>query len=578
MIETGKMTRGVISIAFGLALGGFAASARLLASGPEPPDFVVRDFGVVPRSAHQRVLLKNEGVRKELKITEAQKAEHSRIERQFAQEFVKARQGQAPKDAAKAREARVAFNKLEDDAIVATLTAKQRERLDQIQLQALGPLAFALEGTDKRGMVEPALEERLEMSEDQVRRARAIFQESIKQIEKAASFPIALATEIGRPTEEAVRQLVESAEFQAAKDKAGGAGREASAAVVQRIEQVLNDKQRVAYRRLLGEPFDFSKLRTGAAGRQAGQLDRMLVADLVGVGARAPQLDASFKASVARPAYAGAGERVRVLFDEAHHSLFTASGLYKPFADLISNDGYLVILGREPFSAKMLERANALIIANARGADFTGGAGAASPAFSEAECDAVRDWINGGGSLLLIAGAGPPASAAARLATRLGVTIGAGATFDRMPAEGGATTLLFTRENRLLGDHSIVRGRDEPERVNRVQTFNGTSLIGPPGSVQILRLGDSAVLAAGESGKLAPAAGRALGLAFPFGKGRVVVLADATLLAAQDTGGVKLGMNVPGVDNRQLGLNIMHWLSGLLEPREGTAEKTQSSR
>ncbi len=575
MIETGKMTRGVVSVGLGLAFFGFLVSAKLVASGQEPPAFVVRDFGAVPRSAHQRVLLKNDAVQKELKITETQKAKQRLIERQFAQEWVKARQGPAAKDAAKAREARIASNKLEDGAIVATLTPQQRERLDQIQLQAQGPLSFAAQGNDTLGMVEPPLGERLEMSEDQVRRARAIFQESIKQIEKAASFPIVLANENGRPTEEAVRKLVESAEFQAAKDKAGRAGREASAAVVQRIEQVLNDKQRAAYRRLLGEPFDFSKLRTGAAGRQAGQLDRMLVGDLVGVGAGAPQLDASFKASVARPAYAGVSERVRVLFDEAHHSLFTASGLYKPFADLISNDGYEVIPGREAFSAKMLDRVNVLIIVNARGAELTGQAGAASPAFSEAECDVVREWINAGGSLLLIAGSGAPASAAVRLATRLGVTIGAGVTFDRMPAEGGTTRLVFTRENRLLGDHAIIRGRDDTERVNRVQTFNGTSLIGPPGSVQILRLADTAVLAAGENGKLAPAAGRAEGLAFQAGKGRVVVLADATLFAAQDTGGEKLGMNVPGVDNRQLALNIMHWLSGLLEPREGKAEKAR---
>ena len=27
-----------------------------------------------------------------------------------------------------------------------------------------------------------------------------------------------------------------------------------------------------------------------------------------------------------------------------------------------------------------------------------------------------------------------------------------------------------------------------------------------------------------------------------------------------------MGMNAPGSDNRQLALNIMHWLSGLLEP------------
>jgi hypothetical protein len=32
-------------------------------------------------------------------------------------------------------------------------------------------------------------------------------------------------------------------------------------------------------------------------------------------------------------------------------------------------------------------------------------------------------------------------------------------------------------------------------------------------------------------------------------------------------------MNVPGLDNRQMALNIMHWLSGLLEPRAGEKKK-----
>ena len=66
------------------------------------------------------------------------------------------------------------------------------------------------------------------------------------------------------------------------------------------------------------------------------------------------------------------------------------------------------------------------------------------------------------------------------------------------------------------------------------------------------------------------AAGRAQGLAFTLGKGRVVVLGEAAELSAQVVGleGEKFGMNVPGLDNRQMALNIMHWLSGLLEPRE----------
>ena len=56
------------------------------------------------------------------------------------------------------------------------------------------------------------------------------------------------------------------------------------------------------------------------------------------------------------------------------------------------------------------------------------------------------------------------------------------------------------------------------------------------------------------------------GLALTFGKGRVVVMGEAAELSAQLIGTERFGMNTPGLDNRQLALNIMHWLSGLLEP------------
>jgi hypothetical protein len=46
-------------------------------------------------------------------------------------------------------------------------------------------------------------------------------------------------------------------------------------------------------------------------------------------------------------------------------------------------------------------------------------------------------------------------------------------------------------------------------------------------------------------------------------------MGEAAELSAQLAGlDHKMGMNVPGIDNRQMALNILHWLSGLLEPRE----------
>jgi hypothetical protein len=71
----------------------------------------------------------------------------------------------------------------------------------------------------------------------------------------------------------------------------------------------------------------------------------------------------------------------------------------------------------------------------------------------------------------------------------------------------------------------------------------------------------------GPNAKRVSAAGRAQGIAMKFGKGRVIVMGEAGMLSAQLTGnpGVPFGMNRPGIDNRQLALNIMHWLSGVLK-------------
>ena len=77
----------------------------------------------------------------------------------------------------------------------------------------------------------------------------------------------------------------------------------------------------------------------------------------------------------------------------------------------------------------------------------------------------------------------------------------------------------------------------------------------------------------GEEGTHSTAvAGRVQGLAMTFGKGRVVVFGEAALFSAQvvtlrdgnQDRTFKAGMNVPGNDNRQFALNVVHWLSGLI--------------
>jgi hypothetical protein len=274
-------------------------------------------------------------------------------------------------------------------------------------------------------------------------------------------------------------------------------------------------------------------------------------------------VDLTYDTRVARPAYKDDGPRV--VIDEAHRNFHTASGRYKPFADLVSHDGFRVSANTHPFSAESLKGVQVLVIANATGEP------PASSAFSDAECDAVREWVRAGGALLLIADHAPYGSAASTLARRFGVDMSATSTIDEQhyyTPFGNRGFIVYKKNEGTIADHAITTGRDLSEAISTVMTFTGQSLKGPAGSVALLKLADSARdHVAGSQTDTTSAAGRAQGIAFAFGRGRVVVLGEAGMLSAQTTGPEKrpMGMNQPGTDNKQFALNVMHWLSGLLK-------------
>jgi uncharacterized membrane protein len=277
--------------------------------------------------------------------------------------------------------------------------------------------------------------------------------------------------------------------------------------------------------------------------------------------------DPNFNPHVEHPAYTK--NFPRVLFDEAHNNFHTTTGRYKPFVDLTFSDGYHVAANRKPFSKESLQSFKLLVIANALGAEDMDDEGADKPAFTEEECDAVRDWVSNGGALLLIADHAPFGAAAQNLAKRFDVEMSKGFVFDvEHSVPDNPSLLIFSRENKLLLDHPITQGRNDSERITRVQTFSGQALKGPQGATQILALASTANDQADPmGGEKKSVAGQAQGLAFKFGKGRVVMLGEAAMLSAQVAGpeNSRMGMNVPGNDNRQFALNIMHWLSGLLK-------------
>ena len=280
-------------------------------------------------------------------------------------------------------------------------------------------------------------------------------------------------------------------------------------------------------------------------------------------------VDPDFDPRVAEPAYRADGPRVTI--DAAHNNFHTADGQYSPFAALLRADGFRVASGTSSFSGAGLAATDILVISNARGKP------APANAFTAAEADTVRDWVAGGGSLLLIADHTPFGSAAADLAGRFGVTMGKGYAFINPPRDRVTTQIEYRRDG--LGNHPIIAGRSEKERIRIVKTFTGQSLSGPPGATILLRLPDPAfeardsdtldAAANGRPATVTPVGGRAQGLAFTHGKGRVVVLGEAGMLSAQivrlpGRPEMRMGMSVKGYDDRQFALNIMHWLSGLL--------------
>lgn len=291
----------------------------------------------------------------------------------------------------------------------------------------------------------------------------------------------------------------------------------------------------------------------------------LLLMAFAAVGQQLP--DPEFDTRVENPAYQRSGPRV--LFDEAHHNFHTSDGRYKPFVDLLVQDGYQVIRNRKPFAKSSLDSFKVLVIANALGAEEMDDEGSDLSAFTEEEVQAVYDWVRGGGALLLIADHAPFGAAAASLGTKLGVDMSKGYTLDAANAlPENPSLLIFSRENKLLGSHPIADGRNEKERINRVLSFTGQSLKGPQESSAVLKLADTAQDAPDREAKsMVPAAGRAQVLALKVGKGRVVVHGEAAMLTAQIAGPekFKMGMNFEGYDNKQYALNVMHWLSGLLK-------------
>lgn len=290
----------------------------------------------------------------------------------------------------------------------------------------------------------------------------------------------------------------------------------------------------------------------------------VLIAAVLLVAACSKQYDSDFDPTVEHAAYTT--EHPLVTFDAGHHNRHSIKSSYRPFAELLRHDGYRVEESRGIIAPPILRGVRVLAIVTAMGEDEKN----ETAAFSEAECAAIQQWVARGGSLLLVTDHYPFGQAVTSLARRFGVEMAGGMTFDERNYDESSrddSQLVFSRENGLLAKHPINDG------VSRVVTFTGQSI---RGGAPLLRLSDSAVHRAAhprverrggdvlvnvEYGPPQPASGWAQAVAVQHGAGRVVVTGEAAMLTAQRDGDRRIGMNLPGVDNKRWILNVLHWLS-----------------
>ncbi|MHC4432145.1 MAG: DUF4350 domain-containing protein [Planctomycetota bacterium] len=284
--------------------------------------------------------------------------------------------------------------------------------------------------------------------------------------------------------------------------------------------------------------------------------------------------DPDFNPRIDNPAYP-AGKGPIVLVDGAHNNFHTAAGRYKPFADLLRQDGYRVTASEAKFTENSLQSADILVIANALHKSNVKSWALPTPsAFTEDEISAVERWVSNGGALLLIADHMPFPGAARDLAAAFGFTFNNGFAFA---PDADTPGIRFSRQDGSLKDHPITRGLTSDERIDLVVTFTGHAFQGPPQAEPLLVFGKSGYSLipqrAWEFDEDTPkisVEGWFQGAVRKHGKGRIAVFGEAAAFTAQLAGPqkVKMGMNNPDAkQNYRFVLNVMHWLSSLMQTR-----------
>jgi hypothetical protein len=261
-----------------------------------------------------------------------------------------------------------------------------------------------------------------------------------------------------------------------------------------------------------------------------------------------------------------------IYFDEAHNNIHTLKDRLLITGKLLENDGYVVKpLKKKITSKELLKLCKIYIVANALNEknvdDWTN---PTYSAFTEIEVENIKQWVDEGGSLLLIVDHMPVSGAASDLAKKFGFELRNGHA-QAQPWKDN----YFYRNTKTLSENIITNGRNESEHVDSILAFDGSGFKIPDDAISILTF-DSTYFhwdprTAWDLSSVEPYSikGFSQGAYKKSGKGKIVVYGEAMMFTAQLGAGlswVKLGMNSENCPNNyKLLLNTIHWLDGIMD-------------
>lgn len=279
--------------------------------------------------------------------------------------------------------------------------------------------------------------------------------------------------------------------------------------------------------------------------------------------------DPDFIPQIKKPAYTN-GRGPVIFIDEDHYNFHTLEGRYKPFAELLEKDGYVLKPFRDKFISTDLGYARILVISNALNRKNIEEWTLPTPsAFTKDEIIALVDWVKDGGSLFLIADHMPMPGAVSELASKFGFKMNNGFAFDTTDCN---SPTRFSRSEKTLRNNIITNGRDHSEKIDSVFSFTGQAFQIPNEAIPILIFNNNFISfmpdtawVFNKSTKRIPVGGWSQGAVIKFGEGKVAVWGEAAMFTAQKVNDEKFGMNSPfAIQNAQLLLNLMHWLDGII--------------